>query len=117
MDDRLQKALEFSNYTLTLNNQKKNIKNRVAQLQIVHFKGGVFNANPETISFAYAMKNLHSGTDDIIIADTKENPIRISDIDAFIEQLLSAYNSSMVEFDAEYAKLKKARNIKKLMDW
>ncbi|SVE39218.1 uncharacterized protein METZ01_LOCUS492072, partial [marine metagenome] len=45
MDERLEKALEFSNYALTINNQKRNIRNRVAQLQIVHHLGGVFIAN------------------------------------------------------------------------
>ena len=45
MDERLQKALEFSNYTLTLNNQKRNIKNRVQQLQLVHHGSGVFVAD------------------------------------------------------------------------
>ena len=45
MDERLEKALEFSNYTLTLNNQKRNIKNRVAQLQLVHHQAGVFIAD------------------------------------------------------------------------
>ena len=51
MDERLEKALDFSNYALTINNQKRNIRNRVAQLQIIHHLGGVFIANHETIAF------------------------------------------------------------------
>ena len=56
MDERLEKALDFSNYALTINNQKRNIRNRVAQLQIVHHLGGVFIADHETIAFVKRFK-------------------------------------------------------------
>jgi hypothetical protein len=115
MDERLQKALEFSNYTLTLNNEKKNIKNRVAQLQLVHYTGGVFKADPTTIAFIKAFIDL--GHKNGVIVDTKENPIRISNLNEFLEKLTNAYFSATNEFEAEYEKIKKARNIKKLMDW
>lgn len=115
MDERLQKALEFSNYTLTLNNQKKNIKNRVAQLQTVHYNGGVFKADSATIAMVQALIEIDN--QDSVMVDTKENPIRINRLREFREKLLSAYNSAMTEYEIEYDKLKKARNINKLMDW
>ena len=58
MDERLEKALEFSNYALTINNQKRNIRNRVEQLQIVHHLGGVFKADHETIGFIKTLIDL-----------------------------------------------------------
>lgn len=115
MDERLQKALEFSNYTLTLNNQKKNIKNRVAQLQIVHYNAGVFLAEPALISFVSFWIN--TDKKDLIVVDTRENPIRISKPTEFLEKLIDAYTSAMTEYEVGYEKLKKARNIKKIMDW
>ena len=115
MDERLQKALEFSNYTLTLNNQKKNIKNRVAQLQTVHHLGGVFKADQETIAFVKTLIDLDYK--DSIVQDTKENPIRIPKLSELLDKLVSAYISAMQEYEVENEKLKKARNIKKLMDW
>ena len=115
MDERLQKALEFSNYTLTINNQKKNVKNRVAQLQTVHYSGGVFHADPTTISFVKTLLDLEHPV--VILVDVKENPIRINNPEEFLTKLLDAYTSAMQEYDVEYTKLKKARNIKKLMDW
>ena len=62
MDERLEKALEFSNYALTINNQKRNIRNRVAQLQIVHYLGGVFIANHETIAFIKTLLDMEKKT-------------------------------------------------------
>jgi hypothetical protein len=115
MDERLQKALEFSNYSLTINNQKRNIKNRVQQLQMVHKNGGVFIADATTISFIKTLIDL--GKTSTILIDTKENPVRISKLVEFLDILMSAYTSATTEFDIEYEKLKKARSIKKIMDW
>jgi len=115
MDERLQKALEFSNYTLTLNNQKRNIKNRVAQLQMVHSNGGVFIANHETITFVNIL--VERKEKNIVVLDSKENPIKVTDVSELLEKLLSAYHSATNEYMNEYDKLRKARNIKQIMDW
>jgi hypothetical protein len=115
MDERLQKALEFSNYNLTITNQKRNIKNRVNQLQIVHHLGGVFLANPETISFVKTLVDLNHTS--AIIIDTKENPISVNSLSEFLEKLVNAYISATQEYDVEYEKIKKARNIKSVMGW
>lgn len=115
MDERLQKALEFSNYNLTITNQKRNIKNRVYQLQIVHHSGGVFLANPETISFVKTLVDMDHA--EAVIIDNKENPIRIKDTKELLQKLVDAYISSTQEYDVEYEKIKKARNIKSVMGW
>jgi hypothetical protein len=115
MDERLQKALEFSNYNLTITNEKRNIKNRVNQLQIVHHAGGVFLAQPETIAFVKALVDL--GHKESIVIDTKENPIRISDLKELLEKLVNAYTSATQEFEVEYNKLRKSRSIKSIMGW
>jgi hypothetical protein len=116
MDERLQKALEFSNYTLTLNNQKRNIKNRVAQLQLVHYNSGVFVANHETIAFFSTLINLGK-VSNIVVLDSKENPIKVVNLNELLEKLVNAYFSAMNEYDSENEKLRKARSIKQIMDW
>jgi hypothetical protein len=115
MDERLSKALEFSNYALTINNQKRNIRNRVAQLQIVHYLGGVFLANHETIAFIKTLMDLEHKSS--IIIDSKQNPVNVKSLKELLDKLLNAYTSATTEFDIENEKLKKARNIKKVMDW
>jgi hypothetical protein len=115
MDERLSKALEFSNYALTINNQKRNIRNRVAQLQIVHYLGGVFLADHETIAFIKTLMDLEHKSS--IIIDSKQNPVNVKSLKELLDKLLNAYTSATTEFDIENEKLKKARNIKKVMDW
>lgn len=116
MDERLEKALEFSNYTLTLNNQKRNIKNRVAQLQLVHYNSGVFVANQETIAFVKTLIDLDK-TKDVILIDSKDNPVQVSNIKELLEKLVDQYISATQEYDVEYQKLRKSRSIKAIMDW
>jgi hypothetical protein len=115
MDERLERALEFGNYRTTLSNQKKNIIARMQTLQLVHHEGGSFKANPVTISFVQAL--IQQGKAKGVILDTKENPIEIPNLDEFMELLISAYSEGVNEYKVQMDKLKKARNIKKLMDW
>ena len=114
MDERLEKALEFSNYVATINNQKENIRQRVAQLQIVHHTGGVFLANQETISFVKTMIDMEHTTG--VLIDSKGAPVQVKSFKELLEKLVSAYHSSANELDAEYTKLKKVRNLKTLME-
>lgn len=115
MDERLAKALEFSNYRSTIENQKRNLRSRVDALQTVTYNNGTFKADKATITFINTLIGLEQS--DIIVVDERQNPIEISDPKDFLDTLLNAYNSSMNEFLAESKKLAKARSIKKIMDW
>ena len=115
MDESLAKALEFSNYRSTIENQKRNLRSRVDSLQTITYNNGTFIADKSTISFVSTLVNL--GNTEIIIVDERKNPIEILDPGDFLTTLVEAYNSSMNEFLAESKKLAKARSIKKIMDW
>tara|TARA_B100000941_G_scaffold266314_1_gene221520 strand:+ start:388 stop:735 length:348 start_codon:yes stop_codon:yes gene_type:complete len=115
MDDRLEKALEFANYRITLSNQKRTIRQRMHVLQTVNYNRGVFHANPTTISFVKTL--LDSGKEHAIILDSKEQPIYVDNCKEFLDSLLSAYTESTNEYKTQMDKIVKARNIKSLMDW
>ena len=115
MDERLEKALEFANYRITLGNQKRTLKQRTQVLQTVHYAKGVFHSSQTTIAFVKALVDM--GKKESILIDTKENPIVIDDLADFLETLVSAYTESMNEYKVQAEKIRKARNIKSLMDW
>jgi hypothetical protein len=115
MDERLERALEFSNYRRTLSNQKKNIVSRMRVLQTVHHNSGTFFADASTIAFINAL--IQAGKKTAILIDTKENPIEISDLQDFLELLIGHYVESTNEYKIQIDKLKKSRDIKKIMDW
>ena len=115
MDERLEKALDFANYRITLGNQKRTLKQRTLVLQTVHYAKGVFHANPTTIAFIKTLIDLDR--EDAIIVDTKENPIHIENLEEVVEDLDSADTEASNAYKVEEKKKKKARNIKSLMDW
>lgn len=115
MDERLERALEFANFRRTLSNQKKNIVSRMKVLQTLHHNNGVFFADNSTIAFVNAL--IQAGKTSAIIVDTKENPIEIENLQDFLELLVGNYIEATNEYKVQMDKLKKSRNIKKLMDW
>ena len=115
MDERLERALEFANYRITLSNQKRNIRTRMQILQTVHYKKGSFLADPITIGLVSGL--LTAGKTSSVIVDTKENPIEIEYLQEFLETLIEKYTEASNEYKVQIDKVNKARNIKKLMDW
>jgi hypothetical protein len=115
MDERLEKALEFANYRTTLGTQKRNIRSRMQVLQTLHYKGGSFIADETTISFVNTLLQLKKAS--AIIVDTKDNPIEIEDLTDFQSSLVESYTQASNEYKVQMDKVKKARNIKKIMDW
>ena len=52
MDERLEKALEFSNYMLTLNNQKRLLTEKYQEELLYFYNGCQFTVTKELINFA-----------------------------------------------------------------
>jgi hypothetical protein len=114
MDERLEKALAFSNYRVTIDNRKKAIKRRYETMSVVYYNDGVFVADPQTISFIGTLSVDSGGA---TVLDEKDRPIDIPDLLAFKQTLLEAYHTAMNEYADEMKKLAKARDVKKAMDW
>ena len=120
MDERLEKALEHSNYSITIANQKKNLKNRFQQQLLVHHQGGAFCADPQTINFTAELHRQASRFSPLdmsaVILDTKENPIKVSDISELNEKLHKAYYTAVTEYEEEFSKIKRLRKLDKLLE-
>ena len=64
MDERLEKALNFSNYMLTLNNQKRLIAEKYQEELIYFYNGSQFSVTRELITFVNLM--ITADQDDIV---------------------------------------------------
>ena len=115
MDERLEKALAFSKYRVTVENRRKALRRRFETMLVVHKNNGMFRADQDTISFVEAL--VSNGHKDAVMIDTKLNPIDVDDLEAFRDELLNAYFAATNEYSAEMKKLAKARDVKKAMDW
>jgi hypothetical protein len=113
MDEKLAKALEFSNYRLTLNNQKKNLKTRMRTMLTIGYNGAMFTVSLELINFAKQLLDLK--VSQYIFLDDNENPVMVKDILDFHTKLLTQYTEAMNEFYVEHEKLKKLRDTKNLV--
>lgn len=115
MDERLERALEFANYRITIENQKATAQRRLNTMLVFHYNNGVFSADSTTISFVAAL--IAAGIQTSIVLDNKNNPIEIENLKEFQDQLISTYHIALNEYATEHQKLARARNIKKAMDW
>ncbi len=115
MDDRLERALDFSNFRLTLHNQKQSAKQRAENMLQVQYDNSLFKADQTLITFVQAIKA--EGYSSFAVSDVHDNPVRIEDSETFLEKLISAYASAMNEYIISHEKIKKARNIKRLVEW
>ncbi len=113
MDDKLKAALEFSNYRLTLNNQKQNLKQRMNTMLTIGYMNSLFTAKLELINFVKQLLDL--GVEQYIFLDDNETPTMVSDIKDFHDKLFSTYTEALNEYYVENEKLKKQRDTKGLV--
>lgn len=109
MDDRIKKAIEFANYRTSLFNLKENLKLKVETMLTYAVNGGVFKAAPELITFIKLI--IDTNNQNVVVIDINGNPIEITDIPVFYEELLDRYFQATNFYNIEYTKLKKARSI------
>tara|TARA_B100001287_G_C22686502_1_gene534074 strand:+ start:12558 stop:12905 length:348 start_codon:yes stop_codon:yes gene_type:complete len=114
MDERLEKALDFSNYMVTLNNQKRLIKEQYAEDLVYYFNGGQFAVTSELISFCFVLKS--SGQEEHILVDDNDIPISIESIEDFFTGITDTYFGAVNKYHAEYSKLKKNRSVESIMN-
>jgi hypothetical protein len=114
MDERLQKALEISNYMLTFQNQKRLLKEQYQENLVYYFNGGQFTITQQLISFCQSL--LIMNQNETILIDDNEIPIQIEDLKTFTNNLYSNYFEASNKYLIEYNKLKNNRTIESIMD-
>ena len=115
MDERLEKALNFSNYMLTLNNQKRLIAEKYQEELIYFYNGSQFSVTRELITFVNLM--ITADQEDIVITDDNSIPCFIENLSEFYDEIVSVYMLASNRYHAEYSKLKANRSVEKLVDY
>lgn len=115
MDERLEKALEFSNYIVTLNNQKQIIKEKYFEDTLYFADGCQFTIDRELISFVGFM--IHRGQTEAVLLDDNNLPAQIKDLLKFYDDIVDQYMQASNEYYTEYYALKTNRSVEKLVDY
>jgi hypothetical protein len=113
MSTRLTKALEFTNYRVTLNNQKNQLKAKTQSLLSYSINGGSFTIDIPLITFCKQL--LDEGQKEVVLLDIYKNPIKV-DIEKFYDEIHSRYFEVTNEYYAEYEKLRQSRKVHKILD-
>lgn len=114
MEERLEKALAFSNYRQTLNSQFQKLKIKTQGLLIFAKNGGSFTISPELICFLDYIER--SGATKTILLDDNNLPVAIEDVPEFLKEILRRYNSVTSDYYLEYQEIRKARNVKSILN-
>jgi hypothetical protein len=116
MDERLQQALDFSKYQQTLTIQKKLLKEKVDAKLTYGYNGGIFKVDRSLITFVQLLID-QDRTENVPMLDANENPVLITNLKEFRDEILDRYFSSLYEYYEGYEKIKKSRSVEKLIDY
>ena len=115
MDERLEKALDFSNYMLTLNNQKRLLAEKYQESLIHFYNGSQFTLSRELITFVSAM--VSADQDEVVITDDNNIPCMVENLEDFYGEIISKYTTASNDYHSAYLKLKTNRSVEKLVDY
>lgn len=114
IEERLEKALEFSNYRSTLNRQMQAVKLRFQNSLSFSKNGSTFKITPELISFVGTLITM--GKEQGLLLDIHDKPASITDLLAFLDEITDIYYKSMNQYLAECKKLSMGRSVKALIE-
>tara|TARA_A100001011_G_C14116369_1_gene759261 strand:- start:598 stop:945 length:348 start_codon:yes stop_codon:yes gene_type:complete len=114
MDEKLKEALEYSDYMVTYNNQKRILKNKFLDQNVYYASGTRFAVNKEFITFINLL--LQKGqTKDVTIIDDNDNPVQIANFEKFVEDVMDLYAKNVNDYYNSVQQIKK-RDIKDVLD-
>ena len=115
MDERLEKALDFSNYMLTLNNQKRLLAEKYQEDLIHFYNGSQFTLTRELITFVSAM--VSADQDEVVITDDNNIPCMVEDLETFYGEIINKYTVASNKYHSAYLELKNNRTVEKLVGY
>lgn len=113
MSVKLNKALEFANYRITLNNQHEALKAKTQSLLSYSVNGGTFTIDRELITFCKTLSDM--GHKEVVLLDIYNNPIQVV-LEDFSEEIVSRYFEVTNDYFMEYEKIRKARKVQSVLD-
>jgi uncharacterized protein YqkB len=112
--EKLEKALEFANYRITLNTQIEQLKATMRNRLVLAKNGGFFTCSPSFVSFVNTL--VEQGTESSALLDDNETPIRIEKLKEFRDEMLTRYQETVNSYFREYEKLRRARKVRSIVE-
>ncbi len=109
MDERLKKALDYSNFMITLTNQKRILLEQYNNDLIYYFNSGQFTVSQQLVSFCQSLLQLKQT--ETVLVDDSGIPVELEDLDKFTKDVINVYFTASNRYLTEYNKLKKNRTV------
>lgn len=113
MSEKLNRALEFANYRVTLNNQQEVLRTKTEALLIYSVNGGSFTVDRNLVCFTKLL--IDDGETEAVLLDNYKNPIRVELAD-FYAEIRSRYFEVTNDYHYQFEKLRKARKVQNIVD-
>lgn len=113
MDERLEKALEISNFLETRNNQKEILLSQFKEGCEFYYSGHKFVVDTILIAHCNSLKNL--AQENYIVLDSNNTPVLIENLNNFLDSISQHYNTQLRRYYVEYSKLS-SRSVEGLLD-
>ena len=114
MDERLEKALDVSNYMITLNNQRRIIHEQFLENSIHYLNGGKFSVNRDLINFCHTL--VQNSQTQAVLIDDNDIPVNVDDLQKFLSDVLDIYFKASYEYLDKYNEIKTSRKVEGLVD-
>lgn len=114
MEEKLEKALQFSNYRQTLNNQLQSLRVSSEARLTYAIGGGAFTIDRTLIAFVDTL--IRQEQDQAVILDVNHTPVLIENLEEFLEEILSRYYEVTNDYHESYETVRKSRQIQKIVD-
>jgi hypothetical protein len=115
MDEKIEKAFAVANYMATLSNQRRIILEEYTQKLVYYSNGATFKVDYNLINFSKNLIDL-GHTEDIAFVDANNQPVIISNVQDFLDNILSVYFEAVNEYQTKFAEIKRKRNVKDLVE-
>ena len=112
--DKLQQAIEFSDFQASLNVQRKFLREKFDADTTIGKNGGIFKIDMDLINFTKLLLDL--GKESSILLDLNKNPILIEDLKDFNSVIVDKYFSALGSYHAGHEEIKRARTKKNLAE-
>ena len=113
MDKEFETAIQQSNYRAILANQTEKLKEILQGQLIYSYNGGQFQLG--SALFSEVLLYLDESRSQSTVLDMNLNPIRISNLGAFYQDIRSQYTEAINKYSMELGKLKRSRQIETLV--
>ena len=112
MDERLQKALEFSNFLETQNNQKRIFLKQYND-NLIHYTGGhKFTASTKLINLLSVL--IDNDQEQVVVLDDNEVPVTINNPKEFMQEIVGVYVFASRKYAKDYNDIKSNRSVEGL---